>query len=367
VERVRSGAIVSLVVTLALLAWSGNTADAKPSFKVQERSLRLTLPIEGSNGFHGSISTRGHKRVELTLIRGSELIVVRTRGQVNRNGIAARFGDLGKISVRFRSEPGTADPTPPRRGSRGDPAHNCHGRDPILERGVFRGAIEFHGENDFTQIDAKAVPGRVERRFRRVCKQSLLDGLDGLFEELFGSLRLHTVEARARIGDANVTFVAASFSLGSTSQPVQLAVGSTVEHREGLFIVRGAYVEEEGVDSFRGAKPGTLPQVVTVAPPKPFLESATHRKEPGLPALWTGSLAVHLPGAGVTPLTGPRFKSAYCNLTLAALSHGGHCLPRRAESGAPEPTLLAALARTSLQGSGSQSQAFWDARLSWSR
>ena len=71
-----------------------------------------------------------------------------------------------------------------------------------------------------------------------------------------------------------------------------------------------------------------------------------------------------MPGVGRVPLTGQGFKSALCSLTVEELLDGHRCLRRRSE---PEPDSLAALTRASTQGSGSQSQAFWDARLSWSR
>lgn len=96
---------VALLATLALLAGSCGTAGAKPSFKVQEGSLRLSLDVKGSNGFRGFISTKGRKQVTLTLLRGDQRIETRASGRVTRRAVVARFGDLGRVSVRFQSEP----------------------------------------------------------------------------------------------------------------------------------------------------------------------------------------------------------------------------------------------------------------------
>ncbi len=360
-----AGAIGILAATLGLLAMPAG-AGAKPSFDVQERSLRLNLAIKGSNGFRGFIATEGHKQVSLTLVKGGVLMDLRTSGTVSRRGIVARFGGLGRVSVRFQGEP-VAAPSRRQRGRRGDSTPGCSGRDPVVERGLFRGTIQFRGENDFTRIDAKLAPGTVERRFRRVCKPSLLAVLNGLFEELFSGLRVDMLEARARVDGANVAFEAASFDFSSILGPGTPSsygfAGRTMEWGEGMRIIRGANVEEAN-GGFLAGKPGAMPQNVTVVPPKPFLKSAKHLKEVGVPAGWVGPLAVRLPGAGLVPLTGPGFKSAFCGLTLGTLIAGERCLNRRAE---PEPHSLAMLAGAAAQGSGSQSQAFWDARLSWSR
>jgi hypothetical protein len=362
-----TGAIGVLAIALALLAMPAG-AVAKQSFDVQERSLRSTLSVKGSNGFRGIVSTEGHKQVRLTLTKGDLVMELQTSGRVSRHGIEARFGDLATVSVRFQGAPDAAKPKPRRRESRSNPTPGCSGRDPVVERGVFHGTIHFRGENDFARVDAKRAPGVVERRFRRVCKRSPLAGLEGLFEELFGGLRLTLFEAHARVDGATVVFEAAKFDfgpiLGAGASPSYAFIGRSTERREGVRITRAASIEEaEG--GFRAGSPGALPQHATVAPPKPFLGSAKHLKQAGAPASWVGPLAVRLPGAGLVPLTGAGFKSALCGRTLDELRDRDRCLPPR--DAEPESNSLAALARAAFQGSGSQSQAFWDARLSWSR
>jgi hypothetical protein len=361
-------AIGVLAAALGLLALPAD-ASARPGFDAQERSLRLNLVVKGSNGFRGVIATEGHKQVSLTLIRGGVSMDLRTAETVSRRGIVARFGDLGKVSVRFQGEPPAADPGPRRRGRGGDPTPGCSGRNPIVERGHFHGTIQFRGENDFTRIDTGLAPGTVERRFRRVCRQPPRKP-GAAFEELFKGLRLTQLEARARVGGVNVTFEATALDfssiLGPEFPPFYGFSARTVERREGMRVVRAA--KGLGDDhSFLANKPGATPQTVTVVPPPPFVKTAEHLKEHGTPATWVGPLAVRLPGAGLVPLTGPGFRSAFCSLTFANLTEGEGegCLPRRGDE--PSSDSMALLAEAFAQGSGSQSQAFWDARLSWSR
>jgi hypothetical protein len=137
-----------------------------------------------------------------------------------------------------------------------------------------------------------------------------------------------------------------------------------VERRDGVRVMRATQLIGDA-HNFLASKPGATPQTVTVVPPPPFVKTAKHLKEHGASATWVGPLAVRLPGAGLVPLTGPGFKSSFCSLTFADFEEGERCLPRRGSE--PSPGSMALLAEALLQGSGSQSQAFWDARLSWSR
>jgi hypothetical protein len=363
----RTSAIGIVAALLGLLAMP-TAAAARQGFDVQERSLQLILAIKGSNGFRGLITTKGHKQVTLTLVKADRSIELRTSGQVSRRGVSARFGDLGSVAVRFQGKSASADPKPPQR-QRGHSARSCSGRGPTRETGVFHGTIRFRGENDFTQVNARLAPGGIERRFRRVCKSPPEGSFGDVLDELLTSLRLTLLEARARVKGANVTFEATSFDLSSLLGPgFPISYGfsaRTVERGDGMRVVTTAEAEGEGGDgTLRANKPGRAPRIVHVAPPTPFLESGKYLKEGGVPASWAGALAVRLPGAGLIPLTGPGFKSAICSVSLAELLDGDRCLRRRDE---PESSPLAALARASVQGSGSQSQAFWDARLSWSR
>lgn len=101
----------------------------------------------------------------------------------------------------------------------------------------------------------------------------------------------------------------------------------------------------------------------TIDPRRPFAGTATYSKPPGGKATLTGSLAVSLPGADRVPLTGPEFKVALCQSPQEKQLF--RCLREVGkELGSP---LGGTVSAGPAQGSGSQSQAFWDVRLPWSR
>lgn len=357
-----------LVTALGLLAMPAGAA-AKQDFDVQARSLRLAFSVPGSNGFHGLVTTRGHKQVTLTLSKGGVLTELRTSGRVSRHGISARFGDLAHVEVRFQADPRSPGPKSRRRGLRDSSERACHGRAPIQERGVFHGTISFRGEDDSVLVDARHAPGAVERRFRRICKRPPKGSFASVVKELLGKLRITLLEARARVDGANMTFEATAVDFGSILGPGTPLFygfnGRTMERADGVRIVHAAKAEgNQGDGTLLPGRPSSASRVVEVAPSRPFLKAAKRLKEPDAPASWTGPLAMRLPEAGLVPLAGPGFKSALCSLTLDEFTEGHRCLKRRGE---PEASPLAKMARAAIQGSGSQSQAFWDARLSWSR
>ncbi len=105
--------------------------------------------------------------------------------------------------------------------------------------------------------------------------------------------------------------------------------------------------------------PDREPDRAKVLPPEPFSGTATYRKEAGSPPGWSGDLAVRFLGKGIVPLAGEGFRATLCR-------NGGSF--DRCQDRLTEQTFGAIdLRRWLAQGRGSQSQAFWDDRLSWSR
>jgi hypothetical protein len=93
---------------------------------------------------------------------------------------------------------------------------------------------------------------------------------------------------------------------------------------------------------------------IVLDPPPPFAGSASFRDPASGPPSWTGPLSVSLPGAPAVQLAGPNFSARLCR-NQSLLHECKAPLPPRRDGGAQA------------QGSGSQSQAFWDVKLSWSR
>ncbi len=372
------GTLCAAVFALALPL----TAAAKPGFVVAERTLRLTLASAATRGYAVKIETEGHRRVTLTASKGGVTASYRTSGHVDRHGITADFGELGRISVRFQGErrpfPGLFSPAletllPDLDFLRRD----CRGRKPVREVGSFRGVIRFEGENGFTRVDTHRAGGEVERFYTRVCERT--PGSAGKSIERapggLGGLRLSLLYAADRSPQRRVSFEAVGFDFGDELKGLGtfvFAAASLVERRDGMLITRKAI--EIGDDGSVLLSPrGKVPVTATIALPRPFQGTAKYRKEPGTASSWSGSLAVRPPGAGLVPLTGPGFAAAVCRPSLneilgnRCLRRAGVPLPQPAKAATPIAARLNGLEWALAQGSGSQSQAFWDVRLSWSR
>jgi hypothetical protein len=342
--KIWGGALLCALVACSLSGTAAAASDRgpKPRFEVHERTLRLSLEVKASNGYEGRVTTQGHRRVTLTLQKGNALVEARTSGRVTRRGIDAKFGELGRISVRFRGNRSLAS-------SFGAGERRCRGHKSELEKGVFSGTIRFRDEKDFAQIGARQATGYVERHYRRVCLPKPGGAsLKAAFEKLFGAIRLTVLRANGRVADANVVLQASAIDfspiLGPRSDLLYSVGATSVERHEGVRLTRTVSATTDADSFLFPHKRGTTPRWATVAPPKPFTGVAEYLREPGSPAGWAGSLAAHLPGAGLVALTGPGFRADMCHLTFATLLDGNSCLPK------PGQTQLRSLSSLALPG-----------------
>ncbi|HEX5712949.1 MAG TPA: hypothetical protein VFX85_06520 [Solirubrobacterales bacterium] len=323
------GALACLLMGTPPTLAAPNTA--KPNFEVHERRLSTFMEVRASNGYSGLIGTRGHKQVTLALFKGRTLFAARTSGRVTSEGIEAKFGAMGSVSLRFDAEARSVGRAPGIVASisqrRADGAR-CRGRKQIIEEGAFTGRIRFRGENDFARIDSRRAPGIVQRRFRQVCREdskrdSSSIGLPGIL----GKMRFTTLQAQGRTGGARVHFEADAIDfsrlLGPEEELGYEFSALSVEHREGMQLTRSVSADQGAFPFDRQTAP---PRAATVTPGKPFTGSAEYVREKGAPASWSGTLAVRLPGIGLVPLTGPRFRSDICRLTFTAKLEGASCL-----------------------------------------
>jgi hypothetical protein len=335
--RIWGGTFVGVVACMLASASAVVAAPgpAEPGVDVHERRLTTLLEVGASNGYGGLIATEGHKQVILALFKGRTLFAARTSGRVTRREIEADFGEMGSVSVRFDAgHTGRGSDTG---GSAGDAldrrsgnASSCRGRKPVFEEGGFRGKIRFDGENGFARIDSRRAAGFVNRRYRQVCQRGAKkDSLSAALEHVLGKLRYTTLQAQGRVDGTGLLFEAKAVDATALFGPK--AVGGyeftalSVEHREGMRLMRGVGAKgDEG--SFLFSKKGATPQTATITPQKPFTGAAEYVKEKGAPASWTGTLAARLPGAGLVPLTGPRFRADLCRLTFAVVLEGEKCL-----------------------------------------
>lgn len=357
----RGGAKLLLALT-AIAAAPPDDGLAKSGYEVRPGGFATEIQIRGGNGWDVSVSALRHGRVAVTTSKGPMAATYTAPGRATRHGIWANLGSLGRIALRF--EP-TAGRKVKRMGSR------CTGRPAITENGTFRGTLRFRGERGYTAANVRSAFGTVSRWHRTVCKrrsQRLSPGPPGRisarskrFQVQFSVL----LAGARRHGHQTVMLLMQADGVGGTASrefDFTVGVAGRSERRGRVAISRRLIVLSEEIAVLTG-KPGAFPMEATVAPAKPFSGTATYFQERGQKASWSGDLGVWLPGAETVRLTGPGFESSLC--VVASERRLAACLRRLAGSFLdPAPEGSRQLLR---QISGSQSQLFGDARLSWVR
>lgn len=337
---------IAVLRTLALSLLAGAIGvGASPAVAAGDESVVLrTFELKGANGHEievievrlgdsppeaGLLATKRKLRAEY-VVPGEPVPEMR-----------ATFGSLGSVAMQFERRKREVE----------RPEKGCVR---IIETGTFSGAFSFTGEGGYTSAAATSVPGGVVRLPNGFC------GFGGFAQSSAGKQRIPIppglprvtlLTARTPVVGGFAEFAARveeDSRIASFSASLVERVGPMKVTRSALSRGRGGFERTPAKGAARSAE---------FKPPAPFTGTASYRQGAGAEA-WTGSLVVPLPGAGVVPLTGSNFKIQFCERSIFAadcddkpLFTGG---PRRPAPGFP-------------QLSGSQSQAFWDARLSWSR
>jgi hypothetical protein len=278
----RRALVPFLVVLAALAAMAPSAGAAAPQ--------RAFVFLVHTDGFlvQGK-SELGSGRVRLLLDRRGEVAAYNVKARIGAGTVRARFGRLGSLDLSFTLR-------------RGQGVAGCGWR-----RGTFRGAIDFHGEHHYADVDADHAGGW----FQTSCGR----GSGGL--ELDGTLAATAMATASRAGQVAETGVRLKgltsfhppyrfFEVFTESRPAGVRVpfaAFTAEHREGMLIDRGAEAYG-GADDFRwdlGA--GTA----TIEPPVPFTGRAFFRREPGGGSRWWGSLRAPILGGRPMRVTGADF------------------------------------------------------------
>jgi hypothetical protein len=294
--------------------------------------------LRGSDGYSIQVLTLGRRFVTLTASKGHVGAVYSTRGRISGNRITARFGNLGRIAVRFHASrpPGGRETAPSRR---------CTGEGGGPQAGTFRGTIRFTGERGYTRVDAHRAKGAALRAERGACTANRRAGPSAALP--LARLTTHLTAVSKRAGRV------VSIDVLGFRNPRLWVQASTQEQRGRMRIARLAYAVVGGPSAFVSSGPGEHPAFAVLTPPKPFSGTGLFQEGGDLSNGWTGTLSAWLPGAGKVSLAGPTFASSFC---------------RRAPDGSGCALFPPVRRRIRIaQDSGSQSQALWDTRLSWSR
>jgi hypothetical protein len=196
--------------------------------------------------------------------------------------------------------------------------------------GWFVGRVAFRGERGYTQARSKKASGTVitapspnqrcskeigrkpqERSPQQRTRAALIEMARGAAKPGAHELGL---AATATAGNRKVGFAALRISARKKDKEVAFDtfIGTALRDRGRIqeqgtafaLLVRGPYFRVPDLDHPTAE--------ALLAPPKPFLGKATLSREPAETVSWKGDLRVKLPGFGVVPLAGPRFKTAMC-------------------------------------------------------
>jgi len=237
--------------------------------------------LHASNGYSLDVLSFHKPETE----RGEVLVLVHARGSavlyfahatVTDTSIEASLGAVGAIDVDFAPS-----------GKARTERSQCGGKPVIVDSGRYVGAIDFKGEQGYSEAHATGARGDARFALGLVCAKSGDEGFGG--NSPGALLRVH------RQGGTHIEFEARK---NSPSRPARFSA-SIHERRGPLLIDRGVTAEAKP-DAFDfDVSAGTA----TVAPPAPFDGEATFgRTREG--ATWHGDLAVDFPGRAGVRLTG---------------------------------------------------------------
>jgi hypothetical protein len=297
--RVRAAIVLALAVT-ALAAPSAAASAGVSQMPGAELLNHLSSTIPPAKTFRSGLRIESHRGydVEVTTSGSAVILVVRkgafdkqlvataylARGVATPERLQATFGNLGKVSMRFRES---------RNRTWAGKRRNCRGSQRFVKRrGVFVGSLRFKGEDGYISLQTKRAKGSVvtvakkclrKRGPRRpVAQQSshqavlLALARDGV--DFTGFLT---------VGGRRTTFLATHEEVRGSIAILRVAI---VRNRQDP-----VWVNEEVTRA-------------RVTPPAPFHGTGRYKAAPDGSTAWLGNLSVNFPGVPRFPLAGPGFE-----------------------------------------------------------
>lgn len=311
----RAGAWVGLVVAVMLLAVPGG-AQAKQrhagKYEVQRANTSAFARIGKEKGYGMALYMPTDRIVVFYAFRIGRrkgaysaeyaLYAARNQGSLRQGVVRARFGSLGRVSLRFQSRS---------RVRKGGAQSGCEGGERVAEAGRFVGHLTFHGEGDYFHVSTAAMRGDVNRSPRLRCEKGQAEPIPRSLRRYVAPIpslpdenSIALLYAHARSHGRYVGITAVHPEGAPPGANLQLAV---VEARKGMAIGHGAYLEGRR-GTLLTSLPGVHPATATLAPPWPFYGEAAYSEQS---RTWTGTLGAELAGLKL-PLTGPAFKVHLC-------------------------------------------------------
>jgi hypothetical protein len=292
------GIFVCAVVGLLLLP---TAAVGKSGYFLFPGSRESSLSLKGTHGYRIVVSS-SDRGVELSASNGKGVAyyAVKARRPYREGIIKATFPLLGRVAVRFHpsGKPQHIPPFP-----------HCHGGRTTIQRGVFRGTIEFQGEEGFTNAHTTQARGKLTSISREVCPRSDHDPSTDI------AVGTNPTPGYSLSAVANSPGRQLAFSAFRSTSDSALG-GNTwfsaflLERRGGMRVIRVAF-DHANLEDFAVGGDKRRPDSASVTPSLPFRGTAAFQADAGV-TTWAGPLTVDLPGAPDLQLTGPSFRSSLC-------------------------------------------------------
>jgi hypothetical protein len=198
-RRPRSAAIS---YSMPVRAWKRTCVAQRVGFSLFANSAQVYLEVKGHNAS----------------------LQYATSGDASKRRIEARFGGLGRVSMRFRP---TASPhlVP-------EPDGNCKGKGELVQPGIFVGTFEFEGEQGYTAAHATRIRGTTTHKMKQICKN------DGGEEGRPTSIRWTLLHAQAADGEISVVAFATEFASHPAFDGSVFSARLIEFHRRGMSIFR---------------------------------------------------------------------------------------------------------------------------------
>lgn len=276
-------ALLPQIVPPRLLSEVGKPVPPRPPFDA-------SFTASASGGYKVKVFTFGSAVILEVMrrnVRRFSAAVYLGRGVAVPRRLQAAFGNLGRVSMRFRQ------------ATNGSQSLCRFGERLSRRRGTYVGELDFRGEGGYVAIDLHRAmgsivtpAGRCPRHHRHLSRAEVEKALEALLEPLSG------LRASARDGVATTSFLTLERKTGTAF------LASHEETHGRLAILRVAIAR-----SRKGFHVNEAVTAAGVSPPPPFHGTGRYHAEPDGTTTWTGPLSVDFPGAPRFPLTGPEFEA----------------------------------------------------------
>jgi hypothetical protein len=272
----------ALVAGLLVLAFSSLALTSPSPARADPLPAPGGFRLAAANGYSLSVFSGQNRRtgagfVFLQVRSPRAQVFYISPASVTTTSIEADLGSIGRIDVDFA----------PSGDARSDRS-SCGGRPVSFDSGSYVGAIDFRGEEGYTEVHATSAPGDITMALDLVCADRGTAGFGGHSPGALLTVR--------RKQGPRFEFLAMK---NSQTRPARFA--ASIQERRGSLGISRTVEASAAPGAFDFDVPGGFAKV---NPPAPFAGEATYHRAPGKQARWHGDLTVDFPGRSNVRLTG---------------------------------------------------------------